>query len=102
MPVVDDGSVADVLLTVRSDRGGIVAISAVTGTRRWDSGAMPRGDALVLDGRIIVMAGRQLAAVDARGGHELWSAPLPEGVNYLVAVEGRLLAVTNRDLIALG
>ena len=147
VPVVDDGSVADVLLTVPSDRGGIVAISAVTGTRRWDSGAMAWGDALVLDGRLIVMAGRRLTALDARGGHELWtadipmgnhsqqvltdgrvilvpmfdpergavlvafdpadgrerwSAALPEGVNYLVAVEGRLLAVTNRDLVALG
>ena len=58
---------------------------------------------VLTDGRVVLVPmfdperGAILVAFDPEDGSKRWSAALPEGVNYLVAVEGRLL-----DLVALG
>lgn len=146
-PVVDDGSAPNILFTVPTGSGGLVALDPATGERLWEFHSIPWGDALVLDGRLFAVVGRSLRAFDARSGHPLWTADvpmgnhsqqvltdgrvilvpvfdpelgtavtafdpadgrkrwtaqLPTGVSYLAVADGRLLAMTDRDLIALG
>ncbi|QTE28471.1 outer membrane protein assembly factor BamB family protein [Pengzhenrongella sicca] len=97
-PVVDDGSAADLLFTVPPDRGGMIAQDAATGERRWDLGTMPWGNSIVLDGRVIVVIGRELVALDARSGQRLWSVPVPRGNHaQQVVTDGDVVAVPISD-----
>jgi len=97
-PVADDGSAADLLLTTPRDIGGIVAQDAATGTVLWSHGNMPWGGAVVLDGRLIVVVGRELKAFDAHSGAELWAVPIPRG-NHAeqVFTDGRVVLVPRYD-----
>lgn len=93
-PVVDDGSVADLLFTVPPDRGGLVAQELATGEKLWVLGNMPWGRAVVLDRRVIVVVGRELRGLDARSGDTLWSAPIPRGnLAQQVLTDGRIVVV---------
>ncbi|RYV52572.1 PQQ-binding-like beta-propeller repeat protein [Pengzhenrongella frigida] len=97
-PLVDDGSAGDVLLTAPADRGGIVALDAATGEVLWAAGAASWGSALVLDRRVIVVAGRGLEAFDARSGLMLWTVDIPMGNHAkLVLTDGRTVLVPRFD-----
>lgn len=97
-PVVDDGSAPNVLLTAPAGRGGIVAIGAKTGGRLWVAGAATWGNALVLDGRVIEFAGRELRAFDAQTGLPLWSLGVPMGNHAKqVLTDGRLVLIPRYD-----
>ena len=99
VPVVDDGSAPDVLLTAPAGRGGVVAIEGTTGERLWTAGTSTWGSALVLDGRVIESAGGELRAYDARTGLPLWTVSVPMG-NHAnqVLTDGRLVLVPRFDL----
>ncbi|NMR19306.1 PQQ-binding-like beta-propeller repeat protein [Cellulomonas fimi] len=147
LPQVDDGSMRGLLLTSSPSWSGIVALDASTGEKVWESDATLDGGVLVLDGRVILGGGRELRALDARSGAELWAVdaptgtqasqvltdgrvlvvpmtdpdlgpvlaaldpadgrtrwttPLPADAYHLTVVDGRLVALTDRDLVALG
>ena len=102
-PAVDDGSAPSVLFTGVAGDTGIVATSLVTGRTLWsaDPGASFPGESLVLDGRFIVMLGRQLHAFDALSGQLLWSASVPMGNgSHQVLTDGRVVLVPIFDPLA--
>ncbi|MBD7918694.1 PQQ-binding-like beta-propeller repeat protein [Cellulomonas sp. Sa3CUA2] len=68
--LVDDGSVPG--LTVTSDDGLLTAWDG-EGARLWSSELAPPASVIVLGGRVLLDAGRGLAALDARTGDELWT-----------------------------
>ena len=103
LPAVDDGSAPSVLFTGVAGDTGIVATSLVTGRTLWsaDPGAAFPGESLVLDGRFIVMLGRQLHAFDALSGQLLWSASVPMGNgSHQVLTDGRVVLVPIFDPLA--
>lgn len=89
-PVVDDGSVAGLVLTHEKD---VLTAWDRDGTERWTARTtLERDEAMVLDGRVHVDTGGDLVALDARTGDEVWRRS-DVGLN-LVATDGRhLLAV---------
>jgi outer membrane protein assembly factor BamB len=96
--VVDDGSAADVLLTVPPGTGLVVAVDRRTGDRLWEVARSGGGDAMVLDGRLLVTSRNRVVAVDARTGRELWAA-LHDGVvpDQQLLTDGRVVVVPTQD-----
>ncbi len=96
--VVDDGSAADVLLTVPPGTGLVVAVDRRTGDRLWEVARSGAGDAIVLDGRLVVTSRNRVVAVDARTGRELWAA-LHDGVvpDQQLLTDGRVVVVPTQD-----
>jgi outer membrane protein assembly factor BamB len=96
--VVDDGSAADVLLTVPPGSGRIVAVDALTGDRLWVAEQYSGGDALVLDGRLVTSSLSRVTARDARTGRELWTA-LPDRVvpDQQLLTDGRVVVVPTQE-----
>lgn len=68
--LVDDGSVPG--LTLTSDDGLLTAWDG-EGARLWSSELAAPASVIVLGGRVLLDAGRGLAALDARTGDELWT-----------------------------
>jgi hypothetical protein len=96
--VVDDGSAPHVLLTVPAGQGGLVALGAKTGQWLWSAGAASWGSALVLDGRVLEFAHRELGGYDAQTGRQLWSLPVPMGNHAKqILTDGRLALVPQFD-----
>ncbi len=147
VPVVDDGSAPDVLLTVPFGDGHVVAVDAdsgrelwraetrvgtravlldrrlVVGTAggvraldvrsgqvRWATGpdVVPSGPDLLTDGEVVLVPVRQpdrrpaLVALGITDGDERWRSPVRAGVLELRALDGRALALTAHDTVALG
>lgn len=95
---VDDGSADGVLFVVPSEYGGIVALDSGTGERLWAAGAATWGSALVLDRRLIMVAGRVLEAFDARSGEPLWQVEIAMGNHAKqVLTDGRVVLVPRFD-----
>lgn len=83
---VDDGSVPGLVLTRRD---GLLTAWDGEGERLWTTQEpISQGDAMVLDGRVVVDAGIELLALDARTGAELWRS---ESAGSLQATDGRHL-----------
>jgi len=63
---------------------------------------------VLTDGRAVLVPaldptlGQVMTAFDPSDGRERWSARLPAGVDFFDVVDGRLLAMTDQDLVALG
>jgi outer membrane protein assembly factor BamB len=96
--VVDDGSAADVLLTVPPGTGLVVALDRRTGDRLWEVARSGGGDAMVLDGRLLVTSRNRVVAVDARTGRELWTALHDRVVpDQQLLTDGRVVMVPTQD-----
>lgn len=98
---VDDGTAPDVTFTVRQD-GAAVSVhawDAATGDALWDRTVLSP-DPLVLDGRVYLLgAGGTVAAVDARTGEEVWSAPAGDFASWLATDGRRVLALGTSDRV---
>ncbi len=88
----------------------MTAVDAHSGHLLW-SVDMPLGDhaqQVLTDGRTLLVPtfdperGAVMTTFDPSDGRERWSATLPSGVDFLDVVDGRLLAMTDQELVALG
>lgn len=91
-------------------RRELLALDARSGELLW-SVPVPRGNhgqQVLTDGRVVVVPtseralGSILRAFDPADGRERWSAPLPGGATQLAVLDGRLVQLTDRELIVLG
>lgn len=143
---LDDGSASDLLLTRSPSGAQVVALDRATGATRWRA-PVAAGDAVVLDGRVVVAssdgvtaldastgrtlwerhlgglrprpqvltdgrvvvvlrwgpaAARRLTALDVADGRERWSVAAPDGTVALQVAQGRLVARTPDELVAVG
>ena len=104
-----DALVLDARLVVVAARR-LTAFDARSGHLLW-SVDVPTGDhaqQVLTDGREILVPmfgtdrGAVLLAVDPADGRTRWTTPLPPGTSRLEPVAGRLLALADRDVAALG
>lgn len=88
----------------------LVAFGARSGQVLWRAD-VPMGNhagQVLTDGHAVLVPmfdpaqGAVLTAFDPADGRARWTRRLPSGTNYLAAADGRLLALTDRDLVALG
>lgn len=82
--------------------GGVVALDARTGAEVWRSDLVREGPVVTDGDHLVAMALRPLAdgrrevlVLDHADGSVVWRAPLPAGVQDLVAVAGVVLAMTS-------
>ncbi len=106
-PVVDDGSAADVVVTAKAVDGELTGQDAATGERLWTRPGGIRGDALLLDRRLITVAGDAIVAVEPRTGEPLWSVPLGGQRAPRLLTDGHLVLAGlqgggTRELVAWG
>ncbi|MGE3857952.1 MAG: PQQ-binding-like beta-propeller repeat protein [Dehalococcoidia bacterium] len=79
--------------------GRAVSVEAATGTTRWSTQLADWVEArpVVLDGAMFVVAGPELAALDARTGEVLWSQDAHKGAVPPLAATGRGIAAATRE-----
>lgn len=88
----------------------LTALDARSGRLLWsvDVPAGNHAQQVLTDGREILVPmlgterGAVLVAIDPADGRTRWTTPLPTGTSRLEPVAGRLLALADRDLVALG
>ena len=76
-PLIDDGSVLDVLVVRDDEHGGFVGLDAMTGDRLWASPADVSAwfyPLLTIDGVLVVGRAGAAEAIDIRDGRSLWTA----------------------------
>ena len=96
--LVDDGSAADVLLTLPPGGEEIVAVDSRTGVRRWSSATNLGTFPLVLDRRVVTTVGDEVVALDAGSGERLWTALSGEvRSNEALMPDGRVALVPLAD-----
>lgn len=95
---VDDGSAPDVVLLADREDGGAAALvgrDATSGEELWRL-AGTTGDALLVDGVVHVVQGRDVRTLDARTGVSHWVAHIGAPPVYL-GTDGELVVVVTAD-----
>ena len=93
------------LVVFSSDDGGVHALDAGSGRRRWrhEAGGRPGSPLLDAGGKVAVAARGVLLVLDAGGGAALWSREVSDEITDPALAEGRLLVGTDDGaLVAFG
>jgi len=84
-----------------ADDGGVYALEAGSGSRRWrhDAGGRPGAPLLDAGGKVAVAASGRLLVLDAGSGAALWSREVSDEITDPALAEGCLLVGTDDGAI---
>lgn len=85
------------------ESGGLVAVSAETGATAWRADLATTLRPVAADGRVYVVSGEALQALDAASGRLAWRAPLSAAVSAPVAARAGwvIVALASGEVLAL-
>ncbi|WP_407345476.1 PQQ-binding-like beta-propeller repeat protein [Pengzhenrongella phosphoraccumulans] len=95
--MVDDGSLADLVLLRSSASEVLTAYDVATGRARWTAPDSAGGGTAILDGRVLRTEAGELQAIDGGTGAVLWSTGIRQAAQSPLITDGRVVLLVDAD-----